>query len=167
MAQAEETHNQQALTELRAIAPYPRPHAAIEAIAISHKWSDYYGGVLAYRHDQSEESRAAALSPDYTESERPHIYDGNGFSERYLLSFVLEQDYSRVTKFNCPIVIFGGRHDRTVNSEVAFDWLQTVQAPAKRFVWFENSAHEPMTEEPGRVLQALVRYVRPFAAHAL
>ena len=166
IAQAQRTHNDEALKELKAIAPYPRPHAPIEAIGISHKWSDYFGGVMAYRHDQSEESHAVRLSPDYTDAEEPHIYDGNGFSERYLLSFVLEQDYSKQTQFKCPILIFGGRHDRTVNSELAFEWLQAVKAPAKRFVWFENSAHEPMTEEPGKFLDALVHYVRPFAVDA-
>ena len=121
---------------------------------------------MAYRRDQSEESHAARLSPDYTNAEEPHIYDGNGFSEQYLLSLVLEQYYSKQTQFKYPILIFGGRHDRTVNSDVAFDWLQTVKAPSKRFAWFENSAHEPMTEEPGKFLDALVRYVRPFAVDA-
>jgi len=166
IAQAQKTRNEQALTELKAIAPYPRPHAPIAAIGVAHKWSDFFGGVMAYRHDQSEESNAVRLSPDYTNAEQPHIYDGNSFSEQYLLGFVLELDYSKQTQFKCPILIFGGRYDRTVNSEVAFDWLQAVKAPAKRFVWFENSAHEPMTEEPGRFLDALVRYVRPFAVDA-
>lgn len=166
LAQAERTHNDQALAELKAIAPYPRPGAPIEAIGTSHKWSDYFGGVMAYRHDQSDESHAGRLSPDYTDAEQPHIYDGNDFSERRLLGFLLEQDVSKVTTFRCPILIFGGRHDRTVNSDVAAAWLKRVQAPAKRFVWFENAAHEPMTEEPGRFLNALVRYARPLALAA-
>lgn len=166
LAQAEKTHNAKALSELKAIAPYPRAGAPIEAIATTHRWSDYYGGVMAYRHDQEDESHAVRLSPDYTDAEAPRIYDGNGFSEKYLLGFVLSQDFSRDTDFKCPILIFGGRHDRTVNSEVAAAWLKTVKAPAKRFVWFENSAHEPMTEEPGRFLNALVRYARPIAAKA-
>jgi pimeloyl-ACP methyl ester carboxylesterase len=163
VAQAAKTHNEQALAELKSIAPYPRRQAPIEAIGISHKWSDYFGGVMAYRHDQSDESHAGRLSPDYTDAEQPHIYDGNDYSERYLLSFALDQNLSKETVFKCPILIFGGRYDRTVNSDVAFEWLGSVAAPSKRFVWFENSAHEPMSEEPGRFLDALVRYVRPLA----
>lgn len=163
LAQAEKGHNERAVAELKAIAPYPRPGAPISAIATSHHWVDYFGGVMAYRHDQADESHAARLSPDYTDAEAPHVYDGNEFSEQKLLPFVLGLDLSNLRDFKCPILLFEGRHDRTVNSDLAFAWLETVKAPAKRFVWFENSAHEPMTEEPGRFLVALVRYARPFA----
>ena len=118
---------------------------------------------MAFRRNQEDESHGARLSPDYTDAEAPHIYDGNGFSEERLLAFVVNQDLSKEKVFECPILLFEGRSDRTVNSEVAFEWLETVKAPAKRFVWFENSAHEPMSEEPGRFLNALVRYALPFA----
>lgn len=166
LAQAEKTHNAQALAELKAIAPYPRPHAPMQAIGTSHRWSDYFGGVMAYRHDQAEESHAARLSPDYTDAEAPHIYDGNDFSEGYLLSFVLDQDVTKETDFKCPILMFEGRFDRTVNSDVAYEWFRTIKAPEKRFVWFEHSAHEPMSEEPGKFLLSLVRYARPLAVKA-
>jgi pimeloyl-ACP methyl ester carboxylesterase len=166
LAEAQKSRNEKAIAELKAIAPYPRPGAPISAIATSHRWVDYFGGVMAFRHDQVDESRAARLSPDYTDAEAPHVYDGNEFSEEKLLPFVLGMDLSKDRDFRCPILLFEGRHDRTVNSDVAFEWLKTVKAPAKRFVWFENSAHEPMTEEPGRFLNALIRYARPFAVKA-
>jgi proline iminopeptidase len=41
-----------------------------------------------------------------------------------------------------------------------------VQAPSKQFVWFGNSAHLPITEEPGKFLISLVRCARPFAERA-
>ena len=40
------------------------------------------------------------------------------------------------------------------------------EAPSKRFVWFEHSAHEVMSEEPGKVLVSLVSYALPIAAKA-
>ena len=163
LAQAEKTHNPQALDELKAIAPYPRSNAPLEAIGTVHKWSDFFGGVMAFRRNQEDESHGVRLSPDYTDAEAPHIYDGNGFSEERLLSFVMNQDLSQEKVFECPILLFEGRSDRTVNSQLAFEWLESVKAPAKRFVWFENSAHEPMSEEPGKFLNALVQYALPFA----
>jgi len=39
-------------------------------------------------------------------------------------------------------------------------------APSKQFVWFENSAHLPMTEEAGKFLVSLVRHARPIAERA-
>jgi pimeloyl-ACP methyl ester carboxylesterase len=166
LAEAGKTHQTQALAELQAIAPYPRPDAPLTAIGTSHRWSDYFGGVMAYRHDQSDESRAGRLSPDYTDVEAPHIDDGNDFSEGKLLAFALSQDLSKETDFKCPILLFEGRFDRTVSSEVAHEWFRTIKAPHKQFVWFERSAHEPMSEEPGRFLVSLVRFARPIAVKA-
>lgn len=36
-------------------------------------------------------------------------------------------------------------------------WLDRVEAPRKGKFWFENSAHMPMIEEPGRALEALLK----------
>jgi len=53
-----------------------------------------------------------------------------------------------------------------VNAEVAAAWFDAVKAPEKQLVWFEHSAHIPMTEEPGKFLLSLVRYARPIAEKA-
>jgi proline iminopeptidase len=53
-----------------------------------------------------------------------------------------------------------------VNSEVAAIWFDTVKAPKKQLVWFDHSAHIPMTEEPGNFLLSLVRYALPIAEKA-
>jgi len=49
---------------------------------------------------------------------------------------------------------------------LAEEWVASVDAPAKHFVWFENSAHLPMTEEPGKYLLSLVHLARPIAERA-
>jgi pimeloyl-ACP methyl ester carboxylesterase len=165
LAQAKQTGNAQAVAELEAIAPYPsvgKP-TPLHSIATTHRWGDYFGGVMVYRHDQEDESHAGRLSPDYTDAEAPHVFDGNEFSEQYLLADVMTMDLSGWTTFRIPVILLEGRHDRTVNSDVAYEWFNKVKAPEKHFVWFENSAHEPESEEPGKFLVALVRYARPIA----
>jgi pimeloyl-ACP methyl ester carboxylesterase len=72
-------------------------------------------------------------------------------------------DMTNVTRWRCPIILFAGRYDTTTPSQVAADWLKRVRAPAKKLVWFENSAHMMMFEEPGEFLLHLVRDVRPLA----
>lgn len=62
--------------------------------------------------------------------------------------------------------MFEGRFDRTVNSDVAHEWFEQIHAPQKRFVWFEHSGHEPMSEEPGKFTQSLIQYARPLAEAA-
>jgi pimeloyl-ACP methyl ester carboxylesterase len=167
LAAARKAGNKEAVTELQSIAPYAAPGKPIplEDIRIERKWSDFFGGVMAYRTHQID-GLAAGLSPDYSDDEVQHVYDGNGFSQNFLFSDVLNVDMSQVTKLDCPLLIFAGRHDRSVNADVAHEWFERAQAPQKQFVWFEHSAHEVMTEEPGKLLVTLVQYARPIAARA-
>jgi proline iminopeptidase len=130
---------------------------------VNHKWSDFYGGVMAYRTSQEEESHATRLSPDYSDAEAAHVFDGNDYSERFLLAALMNMDLSGERVLHCPLILLEGRHDRTTNADVAYGWFQHVKAPRKRFVWFEHSAHEPESEEPGKFLMALVQYARPLA----
>ena len=120
---------------------------------------------MAYRPRQVD-GIAARLSPDYSDEEAARVYEGNGWSQDFLFAPVLELDFSQVTKLDCPLIVFAGRHDRTVNSEVAKEWFDRVRAPAKSFTWFEHSGHEIMVEEPGKFLLALVEHARPLAAKA-
>jgi pimeloyl-ACP methyl ester carboxylesterase len=165
---AQHAGNEEAVHQLDAIAPYftPGHRPTLEDVFLQRKWLGFYGGVMAYRTNNAADSDLADLSPDYTDDEITHIWDGNGFTEEHLLVDVLNLDLSRVRKLGCPFLIFAGRHDINVNSEVAAEWFQTVEAPEKHFVWFENSAHMPMTEEPGKFFLSLMRYARPIAERA-
>jgi len=167
MAAARKVNNQDAIRELASIAPYAAAGGQIPLpdIALERKWSDFFGGVMAYRPGQVDD-KAARLSPDYTDAEAARVFEGNSYSQGFLFSAIVSLDLSKVTELRCPLILLEGRHDRTVNSDVAHEWFDKVKAPAKRFVWFENSAHEVMSEEPGKVLVSLVSYARPFAAQA-
>jgi proline iminopeptidase len=157
--------NSEAVQQLEAIAPYfaPGHTSSLKDIYIQRKWLDFYGGVMAYRDGNSAESDVAQLSPDYTDDEISHIWEGNDFSEKHLLAEVLSLNLAKTRKLDCPLIVFAGRYDVNVNSQVAAEWFATVKAPSKQFIWFENSAHLPMTEEPGKFLISLVKYARPIA----
>jgi pimeloyl-ACP methyl ester carboxylesterase len=167
LAAAKEAGNKEAIAELESIAPYAAPGKPVplEAIRIERKWSDFFGGVMAYRTHQID-GIAVGLSPEYSDEEARRVFDGNGFSQDFLLSPVLSIDLSHVTKLDCPLIVLAGRHDRSVSSQVAHEWFERVQSPLKRFVWFEHSAHEVMIEEPGKLLVTLVAHARPIAARA-
>lgn len=167
LAAARRAGNAEAVAQLEAIAPYVEPGRPIplEKIIVQRRWSDYYGGVMAYRQRQTN-GIASRLSPDYSDADAPRVYDGNNYSQEHLFSTVLGLDLSTITRVGCPLILLEGRHDRTVNSDVAFEWFSRVRAPQKAFVWFEHSGHEVMTEEPGKVLVSLLRYARPIAERA-
>lgn len=61
MAAAEAARNDEAVAELRAIAPYPKTPSLFKEMAVMHRWVDYYGGVMAYRRNQEDESHACGF----------------------------------------------------------------------------------------------------------
>jgi pimeloyl-ACP methyl ester carboxylesterase len=164
---ARRASNAEAVRELEALAPYAAPgkRLTIKDIYAERKWVEFYGGTMAYRKDNSAESALAELSPDYRDEESQQIWNGNKFSTPILLPEVLSRDLS-VKKLECPLILFEGRHDTNVSAEVAAEWFVKVEAPEKHIVWFEHSAHLPMTEEPGKFLISLVSYARPIAERA-
>lgn len=162
---AQRAGNSRAVRELQAIAPYfpPGRPSPLKDLYVQRRWLEYYGGSMAYRHDSAAESDLAELSPDYTNAEIAHIWEGNDFSEHYLLQQVLRLDESATRQLECPLIVCAGRHDFVVNSELAAKWCGEVRAPSKQLVWFENAGHLVMTDEPGKFLVSLLRYARPLA----
>jgi proline iminopeptidase len=78
MDAAKRAGNTEAIRELEAIAPYfdsSRP-ATLKDIFTQRKWLEFYGGVMAYRKDNSAESDLAELSPDYNDEEIARIWEG-------------------------------------------------------------------------------------------
>lgn len=50
--------------------------------------------------------------------------------------------------FQMPYYIFQGRKDNNTPSSLVQDFYDSIVAPDKDLVWFENSAHGPLGEEP-------------------
>lgn len=168
MDAARRAGNSKAIRELESISPYFAfgHDAPLKNIYTQRRWLDYYGGVMAFRHGNSAESDLTKLSPDYTRDELLRIWEGNRFSEFYLLAKLLSLDLSGIRDIRCPLIVFAGREDVNVNSYVAEEWFSTVTAPSKQFVWFENAAHLLMTEKPGQFLMSLVSDALPIARRA-
>jgi len=168
MEAARKEGNRQAIRELSAIAPYGEKDKAVplKDLYVQRKWVDKFGGVMAYRGGHQVENKIANLSPDYSDQEIRHIWDGNRFSQGFLLADVVKTNMTAITSLDCPLILLEGRHDYNVNSQLAADWFAKVKAPSKQFVWFEHSGHEAMNEEPGKFLVSLVRYARPLAEKA-
>ncbi|MGO2745975.1 hypothetical protein [Microbacterium sp.] len=80
-----------------------------------------------------------------------------------LLPQVLGFDARERTRLEVPIVLFLGRHDWTTATPPVERWIERVTAPSKDIVWFENSAHICMLDEPGKFLVSLVNLALPHA----
>lgn len=162
LEQAKAHHNEEALRDLQSIAPYPG-NAPItrERIIVARKWPQYYGGLSAYRSESPYFFDGPLLSPEYDARQVRDIDQGSLLTLGRLLPEFVQVDFTDVKRFPIPVVMFMGRHDYTTPTKPLDDWLAQVQAPSKRAVWFEHSAHMIPWEEPGKVLVSLLTYVQP------
>ncbi len=168
LQQAERDGNAVAVAELQALAPYAVGNAPVplQQLFQQRKWLNHYGGMVHNRRGGDAEAAGVRLSPEYTDADVAGMWKGNDFSMEHLLSGALTLNLTGRRRFQTPIFLFLGRHDHNVSSELAAAWFDTITAPDKRLIWFEQSAHEVMIEEPGKTLLTLVQQVRPIAARA-
>lgn len=160
--------DEEAVAAIDALAPYPT--AGPFTIDQADGWRKYampYGSLL-YNRPPAETLyfHQPRLSPLYSVADRKAWGEGSVFTVTTLWPRLADVSFAEVDRVEVPLVFLLGRHDYTVPSPVAAEWLEEVQAPSKELVWFENSAHMPMFEEPGLFFAALLREVVPLAEGA-
>lgn len=60
-----------------------------------------------------------------------------------------------------PVAFFLGRYDRQVDSTISAHYFDTLQAPRKKLVWFDESAHNIPFEEPETFNRTIIGQVLP------
>jgi pimeloyl-ACP methyl ester carboxylesterase len=159
---AKRENNAEAIKEMASIAPYPGDQPITrERIVIARKWPQHYGGLTAFRSESVYFFRGPLLSPEYAPSQVKDIDKGSMLTLGRILPEFFEVDFSSVKRFPIPVVMFLGRHDYTTPAAPTISWMNAVDAPYKRIVWFERSAHMVPWEEPGKTLISLLEVVKP------
>ena len=88
-------------------------------------------------------------------------WDGSKFATPYLLPDAVATDLNRASRLT--MILFVGRHDWNVHSEIAAAWFDKLKALERHLVWFQHSGHMPTTEDPGKLFLSLMRFARPIA----
>jgi pimeloyl-ACP methyl ester carboxylesterase len=89
------------------------------------------------------------LSKEYRLSDIPKTIKGMEFSQNTLLpEFDLLNLFDKVKKVNIPVHFIQGKKDGVAPLHIAVDYFNYLEAPAKSFTVFEESAHMPHYEEP-------------------
>ena len=65
---------------------------------------------------------------------------------------------TEIQNIGVPVYFFEGRYDRIAACapELVVEYCETLDAPSKEIVWFENSAHHPNIDEPDKFQQVLI-----------
>ena len=163
LSEARRLGNTEAIREMEALLPYPGTAPLTrERIIAARKWPQQFGGMAAHRDASNLWFYGAGrLSPDYDAEDRAAVNAGNVFTLGRVLDEFLQVDFSDVRAFPIPVVMLMGRYDYTTPSQPTAEWLERVDAPFKRGIWFERSGHMVPWEEPGKTLVSLLEVVRP------
>jgi len=152
LAQAKQRGDAKGIKALEGISTYgenPAEPDWMKHIMTERNWLNTYGGATG--HDPSfigHMIRNVLLAPEYTFMDKVNYIRGNRGSLSTMWNSVLQCDLRRdVSRLEVPVLIAAGRFDYNVPSPLAEAYFTTLEAPRKRFVWFENSAHSPCFEE--------------------
>lgn len=162
LAAARAANNTKAIAELTAIAPFPdpaRPERNMQNLGKERFWLATYGGY--YWRGMGHFNDIAAMSPTYNADDLKVRDTAQGFSIQAMWDTLGKTNLTGETNFQCPVLIFQGRHDLGTSAILAGEWFAGLKAPSKQIVWFEHSAHMVYEEEPGKLLVTLVERVLP------
>ncbi|MFN2119801.1 MAG: alpha/beta fold hydrolase [Anaerolineales bacterium] len=94
--------------------------------------------------------------PEYTLGEKINLWRGKTWSKSLLWDTVLATDLrQQVPALDLPTYFIHGAYDYTVSYVLAQSYFAQLEAPLKGFYTFEQSAHSPMFEEPGKLTRIL------------
>ena len=162
LAEAERRQNRKALKELRTIGapPYIRK-TVLASTWVQRKWLTRFVG-LARGISFWRFFRIVLSGPEASIFDLPNILRGMLFSTNTMWTEISALNLVKtVPALRMPVFFFIGRHDHVIAAETSAAYFDMLTAPSKKFVWFEESAHEPPVEEPAKFNAAMVELVRP------
>jgi len=161
LEEAERTGRSKIVHKLQRIGPPPYPAESlwIERMCLSRVDGNMSPGSLwklIKMVATSKESSALELVRDYR-----------------AFRWTLDHMWNEVSKLDLeaeapvlemPALFFLGRNDHWASPEVAMRYIDKLEAPVKKVVWFEHSGHEPFADEPAKFSAAMLEHVLPIAA---
>ncbi|MCL1847491.1 MAG: alpha/beta hydrolase [Coriobacteriia bacterium] len=153
--------DKKALRDLTRIGePVNGSYGSLDNLITQRNYMTKYGGG-AYNHKENIWSSVVIpvlVSPEYSLLDLLRYARGSFYSlgqlwDEIIASVRFDQT---VTELEVPVYITQGVHDQNTPSSIAQKWFDTLRAPHKEWIAFEQSAHSPIKEEPelwGRVIR--------------
>jgi len=167
LSTARQLGHRRATRQLQAIGP--PPHLTPEQFTTRVRWATNFGGVTTGEtYGTLARGLLASLvrSPDYPAADVIRAVRGISATQAALLPELAALDLARtVPRLDVPVVMVQGRRDQVAPGAAAQRYARSLQAPGKRLVWFDNSAHTPHLEEPGKFRDLLLGIREPKMQH--
>ena len=173
LREAKRRGDTEGLAVLEALAPYPDlGEDYVKKVGVERHYLEKYGGSLRGMDYFQYTLKAFFESPYYS------ICDWMGFFKttfsgdnphRQLAMNALDQksNFGNLEllgyDYTVPIFFFLGALDEHASTELASKFFEKIEAPYKKLLLFDKSAHAATITQPQEFIDALVKYVRPHA----
>lgn len=144
--------DKKALKDLERIGwPKQGHYACMDDLLVQRDLMTKYGGEDYGENEGIVKSMIMPIlrSPEYTLLDMWKYYKGIFFNMNSLWEEVVDTDmFARVSELKMPAYLTEGRHDQNCPTSIAERWFDALKAPRKEWIWFEDSAHSPIKNEP-------------------
>jgi pimeloyl-ACP methyl ester carboxylesterase len=155
---ARQRGNRRAIRQLEAIGP--PPHLDAKQFTTRARWTANFGGVVhgaSFASGLRDLLASLVRSPDYPATALIRAIRGISASVTALLPQLASTDLvTTIPRLEVPIVLAQGRLDQVAPGHATQRFHDSLTAPDKQLVWFEESAHSPHLEEPGKFRDLLM-----------
>jgi proline iminopeptidase len=170
LQQARNRQIEEAVKELESLEPYPPPNIDFGKDSIVNKWSGALLGPPTSGKGFTNIRRLltdVVSAPEYSLADDYSFIQGQQLSLKTLIPQLMKVDLNELgVDFREPIFFFEGRNDSDCRPALIWTYSQTIKAPKKGFIWFENSGHFPFFDEQQKFRDELVQQVLPLANHS-
>lgn len=139
--------------------PPGRQVLAVEAIAYSPEegYGEGLAGFLAHRRllwmngmmdrDPAAMLEAIRAAEGYSPDIQEWMTEAS-WAQGALFRELMAVDFTLRTEFQIPVFFFAGRHDFNTPGQLVSEYIESIDAPAKGMVWFEEAGHSRPWEMP-------------------
>lgn len=153
LEKAKEQECEEALRELIGIGepPFNEDDAKLSIILRN---VGKFGGRM---HNEISFPSIAKKCEEYTDADIKNIPKGLDFSDTYLWNEVIKTNMmDNLIYFKVPIYFLCGKYDYITPTVLIEEYCSKINAPVKKVIVLENSAHYPYIEEPNAFSHAII-----------
>lgn len=155
LSEAQLVNNQNAIDDLNTIGS---PEYTIEEFYTQRRWVNVMGGGLYQPQSDLALLRTALATSEFSWTDLRSFFAGSKFSSEALWDEQQAYDAaSQHSQLEAPVFMMIGRHDKIISPELGKSYFNDLNAPSKELIWFEQSAHAPLFEEPGKFNSEVLR----------
>jgi pimeloyl-ACP methyl ester carboxylesterase len=154
---AQEKNIVKAVKELTAIGSPPyTDDSNLSKIGVERQWITRFGADTHGKTGYGFLLPTLLCGQEYTLKEKYNFLLGIQYSLKLVWPKLNGIDFFvEASELNVPVYFCEGRYDYVVPSVLAERYFNQLKAPQKRWIWFENSSHNPHAEEPMKFVRLL------------